>query len=122
MYVQDCDSKFGTFVKIKGLYPIEVESENVVPIQVEKKCFFIKPQSIFSFWNLCICPALKVFKKKYKSSDVIYDYFEDVIEKYPEEIYQMVMPEHYIQSQMMKKDDEQENSPISMPHIGKINI
>jgi hypothetical protein len=23
VYVQDCDSKFGTFVKIKGLYPID---------------------------------------------------------------------------------------------------
>jgi hypothetical protein len=42
VYIQDCDSKFGTFVKIKGLYPIDEKSENVVPIQVEKKCFFIR--------------------------------------------------------------------------------
>jgi hypothetical protein len=95
VYVQDKDSKFGTFVKIKGLYPIDVESEDVVPIQVEKKCFFIRPQSIQSWWNMCLCPRFKVFKNKYKSSDVIYDYFEDVKENYPEEIYQMIMPEQY---------------------------
>lgn len=106
VFVQDCDSKFGTFVKIRGLYPIDEKSENVVPIQVEKKCFFIRPNSLYSWWHMCLCPAVKILKKKYSSSDVIYDHFEDVIEKFPEEIHQVVMPEQYSQKQINKKNDE----------------
>jgi hypothetical protein len=42
---------------------------------------------MYSWWDLCLCPGLKVFKKKYKSTDIIYDHFEDVIEKFPDEIF-----------------------------------
>jgi pSer/pThr/pTyr-binding forkhead associated (FHA) protein len=32
VYVNDLDSKFGTFVKINGLYPINCKVDDVVPI------------------------------------------------------------------------------------------
>lgn len=37
VFVEDCDSKFGTFVKIHG--PIKLPAYRF-PIQIEKKCFF----------------------------------------------------------------------------------
>ena len=44
VYVQDMDSKFGTFVKIQGMYEIGKYAGNeIIPIQIEKKCFFIRP-------------------------------------------------------------------------------
>ena len=48
VYVQDKDSKFGTFIKIMGLYTIDKNMDFTIPIQVEKKCFFIKLQKIIS--------------------------------------------------------------------------
>ena len=47
LFLSDCYSKFGTFVKINGLHKLDRE-ESVVPVQVEKKCFFIKVQARFS--------------------------------------------------------------------------
>jgi len=40
VYIEDDDSKFGTFVLVKNLYPIDRLNETL-PIQIEKKCFFI---------------------------------------------------------------------------------
>jgi len=45
-----------------------------------------------NWWEFCICPKIKI-KKKYSPGDIVYDYFEDVKDKYPEEVYQAVMPE-----------------------------
>lgn len=95
VYVQDKDSKFGTFIKIMGLYTIDKNMDFTIPIQVEKKCFFIKLQKIISFWHLCFCPGFRVQRKKSKKGETIYDHFEDVTEKYPKEIYKIVMPDKY---------------------------
>lgn len=46
VFVEDCESKFGTFVKIKG--PILVPRVGRLPIQIEKKCFFIRQENRFS--------------------------------------------------------------------------
>ena len=47
VYVEDCDSKFGTFVKINSTYGIPPGQK--VPIQIEKKCFFFKNEDRFTF-------------------------------------------------------------------------
>jgi len=43
VFIEDQDSKFGTFVRVNGVLPIDPLVDKVIPIQVEKKCFFIKP-------------------------------------------------------------------------------
>ena len=47
LFLSDCYSKFGTFVKIDGLHKLDKINETL-PVQVEKKCFFIKVQARFS--------------------------------------------------------------------------
>ena len=46
VYLQDIDSKFGTFKQVRGIMPID--TDQVVPIQIEKKCFFFQRQNRFS--------------------------------------------------------------------------
>ena len=64
LFVEDLDSKFGTFVKIQGILKICSESMGlkpneelnyVLPIQIEKKCFFIKPVQRYSCWLRTCC-------------------------------------------------------------------
>ena len=40
IFLEDGDSKFGTFVKVRGAYKISPYQK--IPIQIEKKCFFFK--------------------------------------------------------------------------------
>lgn len=40
VYVEDCESKFGTFVKVNSTIP--VPSSYKLPIQIEKKIFFFQ--------------------------------------------------------------------------------
>lgn len=40
IFVQDCDSKFGTFVKIKG--PVKIPEREPLAIQIEKKMFIFR--------------------------------------------------------------------------------
>jgi hypothetical protein len=40
VFVEDCDSKFGTFVKVNSTIP--VPSSYRLPIQIEKKIFFFQ--------------------------------------------------------------------------------
>ena len=55
VYINDCESKFGTFVKIDGLYKLKNKNKKVA-VQVEKKCFFIKEQERFTkCQKLCRC-------------------------------------------------------------------
>lgn len=46
VFVEDCDSKFGTFVKAKS--PIKLSPNIKLPIQIEKKIFFFTLESRFS--------------------------------------------------------------------------
>ena len=48
VYVEDCDSKFGTFVKIREPYKIKFDER--LPVQIEKKCFFMKLEPRFTCW------------------------------------------------------------------------
>ena len=78
LFVEDLESKFGTFVKINGL--LQISSDNygltpkekskfVLPVQIEKKCFFIRPVQRYSWWfrkccficqpKLCNCNKMK---------------------------------------------------------------
>jgi hypothetical protein len=50
--VEDCDSKFGTFVKAQGA--IAIPSNYRLPIQVEKKIFFFKLQNRYSCLSMCL--------------------------------------------------------------------
>lgn len=52
LFVEDCDSKFGTFVKLRG--PVKVKLGQRVPLQIEKKVFFLTLESRFSCWNRCL--------------------------------------------------------------------
>jgi hypothetical protein len=46
IFVEDCDSKFGTFVKV--LSTIAIPQNFKLPIQIEKKIFFFKLENRFS--------------------------------------------------------------------------
>ena len=59
LFLSDCYSKFGTFVRIDGLYKLD-RAGPAVPVQVEKKCFFIKVEPRFSAGQramICLCPS-----------------------------------------------------------------
>lgn len=46
VFVEDCDSKFGTFVKITS--SLKIEPNIRLPIQIEKKCLFFNLLDRFS--------------------------------------------------------------------------
>jgi hypothetical protein len=46
VYISDHDSKFGTFVMIRRIK--KVQTRELLPIQIERKCFFIKLEEILS--------------------------------------------------------------------------
>jgi hypothetical protein len=62
VFVEDQDSKFGTFLKVRGLMEIK-ENSPEIPIQIEKKCFFIKLEDRYPWlWRqccLCLFPNSK---------------------------------------------------------------
>jgi len=86
LFVEDHDSKFGTFVKIRGLLKICSESMGLgksnklnytVPVQVEKKCFFIRPIHRYSWWlrgccSLCPPSGCSCMKKSRKAPGQLY--------------------------------------------------
>jgi pSer/pThr/pTyr-binding forkhead associated (FHA) protein len=49
VFVEDCESKFGTFVKINSSIPVPKNYR--LPIQIEKKIFFFQVQSRFSCFD-----------------------------------------------------------------------
>ena len=49
VYVEDCESKFGTFVKVNSTIP--VPSSYKLPIQIEKKIFFFQLLNRYSFFE-----------------------------------------------------------------------
>ena len=64
MYVEDLDSKFGTFVKIQSMLKVSNETVGLgpkdncnftLPVQIEKKCFFIRPVQRYSWWLRGCC-------------------------------------------------------------------
>ena len=107
VYVEDLDSKFGTFVKVRGTVEIDQDwkrkgRDSLIPIQVEKKCFFIKPVNRYSWmWRqccLCLCPNVKrplkssnkykTAEQQYQFADTDFDHYQDVTEKYPDELHE----------------------------------
>ena len=45
VHLMDMNSKFGTFKQVKEPVGIEVSSREVLPLQIEKKCFFFKQEN-----------------------------------------------------------------------------
>eukprot|EP00347_Sterkiella_histriomuscorum_P013132 403365890 len=75
VYVSDCDSKFGTFVKIQE--PMRVPSDFTLPLQTERKCFFVRLVNRFSCWMNCITSCGLVNRLE------TYDHYQDVSSKLP---------------------------------------
>ena len=71
IFVSDCDSKFGTFVKVNG--PLRMPENQTVPIQIEKKMFLFKLQNRFSCMQKCFRVNLGL---KLENED--YDHYEKV--------------------------------------------
>ena len=90
MFIADSSSKFGTFVKVKGMLPLSCKENDFVPIQIERKCLFFSVRDIFK-QTFCsyLCPNLK------KSTKVIGAQFEDNFEKYPVKVVKSLDPETY---------------------------
>lgn len=132
IFVEDLDSKFGTFVKIQGMLKISSESMGlgksnkfnfVVPVQVEKKCFFIRPTHRYSWWlrgccSLCPTSCCSCTQKKSRKApgqlsqhnnfvagessrnakaggEAEFDHFLDVYDRYPEDAYRILLPHLY---------------------------
>lgn len=76
----DLDSKFGTFKRLNE--PIRVEKDgNIVPIQIEKKCFFFKQEQRYTQCNK-FCSSLFGGQGGKRDSE-LYDYFLCTFDKYP---------------------------------------
>lgn len=81
MYIEDVNSKFGTFKRLDG--PIEVSQlGDVLPVQIEKKCFFFRVENRFSAINSC-CYACFGTQQQAKSDAQNFDHFVGVMGKYP---------------------------------------
>lgn len=76
VFVSDCESKFGTFVKADDLIQLKM-TQSVLPIQIERKCFFFKLIQRFSSKEKCkFC-----FTRNYPQES--FDHFVNVFEKFP---------------------------------------
>ena len=85
LFLTDCYSKFGTFVRIDGLHPVD-RMGDTIPVQIEKKCFFITLRDRYSPSErcvICLCPS-RGGKEK--------DHYCDVSQKFPLEIKKQLMP------------------------------
>ena len=98
-----------------GKEPVE-NSLELIPVQIEKKCFFIRPVMInqAKWWQrLCCFPGGEKKNQKGKQnqetfgandksgsyasmnnskSEILYDHYQDVTEKFPDEVYKQLMP------------------------------
>jgi hypothetical protein len=89
LYVEDCDSKFGTFVKLRG--PVKIKEGQRVPLQIEKKVLFLNLQSRFSCWNRCL------LRCNLKKDDIIEsDNYEDYRDKFPKELERVLLKPGYL--------------------------
>ena len=78
--LMDLDSKFGTFQKILRPEPVKQDG-SFLPVQIEKKCFFLKVEPRFS---KCERFCNTVSRKNGSKLDLeSYDYFLHQIDKYP---------------------------------------
>ena len=95
VYVEDCDSKFGTFVKACGV--VAIPSSYRLPIQIEKKIFFFKLESRFSCFQVCLfsCGLTIKNSKGEKVGEESYDQYYDVTDKYPIELEAIFKPMRY---------------------------
>jgi hypothetical protein len=84
--VEDCDSKFGTFVKASGV--IAIPSTYRLPVQVEKKIFFFSLENRFSCFKMC----LSSFGMNTLDDGFTYDEFNEVTDKYPSELEAILKP------------------------------
>jgi len=78
VYLMDLDSKFGTFQRLNQPLPIPADG-SIVPIQIEKKCFFFRQEFRFSNCNR-ICASLCGGKTR---DGELYDHFLTEFDKYP---------------------------------------
>lgn len=101
IFVEDCDSKFGTFVKVRG--PFKIQRGEKLPLQIEKKCFFIKIENRFS----CLQKCLLGCQRRTDKSE-LYDHYIDVKEKFPKEL-----EKHFLGSKFMGKGSGKKNGLVN---------
>lgn len=93
VFLMDLDSKFGTFVKLNE--PLKIAKDgSIVPVQIQKKCFFFKQEPRFSQCNrLCNNLPFGSQKKGTVWSDVQrYDYFLRTFDRFPISCRQKLAP------------------------------
>lgn len=93
VYVEDCNSKFGTFVKVNGAIPIP--KTHTLPIQIEKKIFFFKLEQRFSCFQLCLISCglpVKTSAEGKTLKEEQHEHYHEVIDKFPEELEQLFFP------------------------------
>ena len=89
VFVEDCDSKFGTFVKVNST--IEVPKGYRLPVQIEKKVFFFRLESRFSCFESCL---ISCGLRSTGEDEAQYDHYPEVKEKYPKQIEKIfILPE-----------------------------
>ena len=84
VFLQDSDSKFGTFKQVPSEppLPIKFDKNSTLPIQIEKKCFFFQLEPRFThLQRLCV----GCFQKKSRSrTDMLFnDFFLQQFNKFP---------------------------------------
>ncbi|CDW85034.1 fha domain [Stylonychia lemnae] len=78
VYISDCDSKFGTFVKIQQ--PMQVPANYTLPVQTERKCYFMRLENRFTCIQSCLmsCRLLNPIET--------HDHFKEVYNKFSKEL------------------------------------
>lgn len=105
LVIEDCDSKFGTFVKIQGLY--KIPKKQAIPVQIEKKCFFIQQMNRESIWKrMCSCfSSQHSYYNNGKQESI--DFFKNCYEKFPEQLRYMILSKSFLQEQINEKKRQQ---------------
>lgn len=83
IYVEDCDSKFGTFIKVLSTIAIPLNFK--LPIQIEKKIFFFKLENRFSCFQQCLF-SWNIISRSQTESNEDGDHYQQVYDKYPKEL------------------------------------
>ena len=86
IFMADLNSKFGTFLKVEGIFEIPRTTQTTV-IQIEKKCFFFNMVERFTKMEQCCFFCMK----NYPFED--FDHYHNVHNKFPGVIRSIIAPE-----------------------------
>ena len=93
---------------MEGLCNISKFESPIVPIQIEKKCFFLRVEQRFSFMNrFCYTMSRKCGNRRAPDEEHQYDHFSLVSDKFPLKV------QYQLDSTLLERQIRKINSKLS---------